>query len=459
MAVAHLTCARSHCLAPRRAVDAPLESHAYGRLFPGLKPLVTDEAALWALGEQGGACDGSVFADVEGGDDARETAAGWPFFGQFVAHDITADRSLPAHQADAAALRNARNPTIDLECLYGDGPSGAPYLYDRDDPAKLLLGINDAGQADDLPRNSQGMALIGDPRNDVHLFVAQFHVAMIKFHNRLVDWLREQGVPEAAVFGEAQRLARWHYQWIVLHEFLPRLVGQELMTDVLKHGPRFFRPQGVLAIPLEFADAAYRYGHSQIRHRYRINNDTPLLPLFPDLVGFDHVPASRVIDWSLLFDLPGHAPAQRAKKIDGRLARSLIELPLAITGEVEVDAYHSLAVRDLQRGHGLGLPSGEAVSAALGVAPLTAAEVGLGEGWRDGTPLWFYFLKEAEVRTDGERLGPAGGRIVGEVFIAMLDRDPGSFRTADPGWAPTLPAAESGTFGMADLLLFAAGSR
>jgi hypothetical protein len=458
MAVAHLTCARSHCLAPRRAVDAPLESHAYGRLFPHLKPLITDEAALWALGELGGACDGSVFADVEGGDDARETAAGWPFFGQFVAHDITADRSLPAHQADAAALRNARNPTIDLECLYGDGPSGAPYLYDRDDPAKLLLGINDAGQADDLPRNAQGVALIGDPRNDVHLFVAQFHVAMIKFHNGLVDWLRAEGVPEAAIFGEAQRLARWHYQWIVLQEFLPRLVGQELMADILEQGPRYFRPQGQLAIPLEFADAAYRYGHSQIRHHYRINHDNPPLPLFPDLVGFDHVPASRVIDWSLLFDLPGQAPAQRAKKIDGRLARSLIELPLAITGEVEVDAYHSLAVRDLQRGHGLGLPSGEAVAAEMGVTPLTAAEVGLGEGWRDGTPLWFYFLKEAEVRTDGERLGPAGGRIVGEVFVAMLDRDPGSFRTMDPGWAPTLPATESGTFGMADLLRFGEGT-
>jgi hypothetical protein len=423
-----------------------------------LKPLRSDEAALWALGDVDGACDGSVFADVEGGDDARETAAGWPFFGQFVAHDITADRSLPAHQADAAALRNARNPTIDLECLYGDGPSAAPYLYDRHDPAKLLLGINDAGQAEDLPRNAQGVALIGDPRNDVHLFVAQFHVAMVKFHNRIVDWLRAEGVPEAELFGEARRLARWHYQWIVLHEFLPLLVGQELMADILENGPRFFRPLEELAIPLEFADAAYRYGHSQIRHRYRINADTPPLPLFPDLVGFDSVPASRVIDWSFLFDLPGKRPAQRAKKIDGRLARSLIELPLAITGDVEVAAYHSLAVRDLQRGHSLGLSSGEAVAAAMGVAPLTIAEVGLGESWRDGTPLWFYLLKEAEVRADGERLGPAGGRIVGEVFVAMLDHDPGSFRALAPEWTPTLPAAHPGTFGMADLLHFASRS-
>lgn len=457
MAIAQFTCAHSHCLAPSRTVDAPLGPHAYGRLFPGLKPLHSDEAALWALGELGGACDGSVFADTDGGDDARETAAGWPFFGQLVAHDITADRSLPAHQADAAALRNARNPTIDLEFLYGDGPSGGPYLYDRNDPAKLLLGINDAGQAADLPRNAQGVALIGDPRNDTHLLISQLHVAMITFHNKVVDRLREQGRPEGEIFSAARRLASWHYQWIVLHEFLPLLVGRELTADILAHGARFFRPSEEIAIPLEFADAAYRYGHSQIRHRYRINQETAPLPLFPDLVGFDHVPASHVIDWALLFDLPGQPPAQRAKKIDGRLARSLIELPLAITGDVEVEAYHSLAVRDLQRGHGLGLPSGEAVSVEMGISPLTPEEVGLGDNWQQGTPLWFYLLKEAEVRAGGERLGPVGGRIVGEVFIAMLDHDPSSFRTLDREWTPTLPAARQGSFSLADLLQFAGG--
>jgi hypothetical protein len=455
---AHLTCAHDHCLAPSRAIDAPISPHAYGRLFPELPPLITDEAALWALGSPGGACDGAIVVDTEGGDDARETAAGWPFFGQLVAHDITADRSLPAHQADAAALRNIRNPTIDLEILYGDGPTGAPYLYDRTDPAKLLLGINDAGEPKDVPRNAQGVALIGDPRNDVHLFVSQLHVAMIGLHNGLVDQVRAAGVAEPRIFDEAQRLARWHYQWVVLHDFLPRLVGQELMEDIRTNGPRWFRPTGPIAIPLEFADAAYRYGHSQIRHRYRINDRTEPLPLFPDLVGFDPVPSDRVVDWALLFDLPGTAPAQRAKKIDGRLARSLIELPLAITGEVEVEAYHSLAVRDLQRGHSLGLPSGEAVSQAMGIEPLAAEEIGLDDGWRSETPLWFYLLKEAEVRAGGECLGPAGGRIVGEVLFILIDRDPDAFPSRQPDWAPTLPAAGSGPFGLADLLVFANGS-
>jgi hypothetical protein len=443
------------CLAPSRTIDAPLSAQAYGRLFPELPPLIADEAQLWALGGAGGLCDGGPVVDIEGGDDARDVASGWPFFGQMIAHDITADRSLPAHQADAESLRNARRPTIDMEFLYGDGPTGNPFLYDRNDAAKMLLGINDAGQPDDLPRNAQGTALIGDPRNDSHLVISQLHVAMLKFHNAVVDWLREQGVAEAVLFAEAQRLARWHYQWVVLLDFLPRLIGDDLTAALLMRGPRDFVGDLSYAIPLEFADAAYRYGHSQIRHRYQLNAACRPLPLFPELVGFAPVPAAHTIDWAFLFDLPGHPAAQRAKKIDGRLARSLIELPLAITGDVEVEAYRSLAVRDLQRGQGLGLPSGEAVARRIGEQPLSPEEVGLAAGgWRGETPLWFYILREADVRHDGERLGPVGGRIVGEVLTSLIDRDPGSFR-AVPGWTPSLPAAQPGHFGLADLLMFA----
>ena len=101
MTTPHLISARDHCLAPSRTVDAPIGAHAYGRMFPDLPPLVIEEALLWTIGDTGGACDSGPVVDTEGGDDARAVAAGWPFFGQFVAHDITADRSLPAHQVDA----------------------------------------------------------------------------------------------------------------------------------------------------------------------------------------------------------------------------------------------------------------------------------------------------------------------------------------------------------------------
>jgi hypothetical protein len=455
----HLAPARDHCLAPSRSIDAPLSyGGKYDRLFPDLPPLGGDDRLLLELGGPGGPCD-SVAGD--GVLDDATVAAGWPFFGQFIAHDITADRSSLQEHADPNTVHNFRTPRANLECLYGAGPVGSPFLYDRDDPAKLLVGENDAGRPDDVPRNRQGLALIGDPRNDVHLFMSQLHLALLKVHNGLVERLREDGIAETDLFDEAARAACWHYQWVIVNDFLPTLVGAELMADIDAHGPRFYKPDGDREpfIPFEFADAAYRYGHSQIRHTYRINAEVDGLSVFPDLVGFGPVPSARVIEWSCLFQLPGSPPPRPAKKIDGRLPRSLIELPREITGDVEIEAYHSLAVRDLQRGHALGLPSGQIVAEAMGERPLPREQVGLAAcGWNDDTPLWLYVVKEAEALNDGERLGPVGGRIVAEVLIGIIDADPGSYRAVDPGWRPTLPAARPGAFDVGDLLSFAAGT-
>lgn len=439
--------ARDHCLGPARAVDRPTGSSRYGRMFPGLDPLGTDPGLLMHAGETGGVCDAAAVLGVAGhGDDATE-AAGWPFFGQLIAHDITADRSpIATAGVDPLALRNARAPKLDLEMLYSDGPIGSPFLFDVADPAKFLLGP-DGG---DVPRNQQGVALIGDPRNDVHLFSLTLHVALLHAHNRIVDLLRADGVPEPALFGRARTTLTWHVQWIVVHDFLPRLVGASLVEQVLAEGGRWFAPAPHEAyIPLEFADAAYRYGHGQIRHTYRLADGMPAVPLFPDLVGFGPVAADRRLDLSQVFDVPGRPPAQRAKRLDGRLAASLIGLPEQVTGAVDTAAYRSLAVRDLLRGDTTGLPSGEAVADLVGVPALTADEVE--PAWPGGTPLWFYVLKEAEHRGGGDRLGPVGGLIVAEVLIGLLRADPTSYLSLEPGWQPDLPAAGPG-FGLADLL-------
>jgi hypothetical protein len=437
--------ARDHCLAPER-VDAPVEGGRYRRLFEDLPGLESDERALHALGQPGGPAD----LGVDGHAADASVEAGWPFFGQFIAHDITADRSPLGHRADPDEIRNFRTPRANLEGVYGAGPVGSPYLYDNGDPSKLLLGP-DGG---DVPRNQQGIALVGDPRNDVHLFMNQMQVGFIRLHNRLVDRLRDDGVSEADLFEEARRAATWHYQWVILREFLPTLIGPELTDQLLDFGADLYRPRDDPYIPFEFADAAYRYGHSQIRQLYRVNEQLGPCPVFPDLIGFCEVPPERRVDWSLLFDAPGRPPAQRAKRIDGRLPESLIVLPQAISGVGEADAYASLANRDLQRGQAIGLPSGEAVARALGLEPLSEEQIGLAaSGWRGETPLWIYVLKEADALQDGDRLGPVGGRIVGEVLVGIIDADPESFRSVDRSWRPTLPSYEPGRFGIADVLI------
>jgi hypothetical protein len=377
-------------------------------------------------------------------------AAGWPFFGQFIAHDITADRSPIGHRTDPRQIRNFRTPRANLEGVYGSGPVGSPYLYDKDDPVKLLLG--EGGH--DVPRNHQGIALLGDQRNDVHLFVSQMQVAFIRTHNRIVDRLRADGVAEAEVFEEARRAATWHYQWVILTEFLPLLVGDQLVGELLEGGWMLLRPEEAPYLPFEFADAAYRYGHSQIRDTYRINRDFGPVPVFPDLMGFGAVRLERTVDWALQFDLPGNGAAQRSKRIDGTLARSLISMPRQVTGEEEGSDYSSLANRDLQRGQTVGLASGEAVAREMGVEPLSPDQIGLAAGgWEYETPLWLYVLKEAEALENGDRLGPVGGRIVAEVLVGIIESDPECFRSVDRSWKPTLPSHDPDGFGIADILV------
>ncbi|HEX6506072.1 MAG TPA: heme peroxidase family protein [Chloroflexota bacterium] len=425
----------------------------YGRMFPPLPTPEADEAALIALGRSGAVMDDSTGFDDEGNN--PNIPAGFTIFGQFIAHDITADRSMLQHHENVDQLHNQRTPRLDLESVYGRGPLGSAYFYDLGDEDKLLLGINDAGLPNDLPRNRQGRALIGDPRDDVHSLISQLHVAFLTFHNRIVDHLRESGTPGAEVFGEAQRLARWHHQWIVTHEFLPLTAGAEIVQDVLTNGPRYYSYAERPFIPIEFADAAYRYGHSQIRSVYHLNENMQGR-VFPECAGGCPVSQSRTIDWRYFFNLGGPVSAQHTRRIDTRLVHPLISLPMSVVGQTDIPEYHSLAVRDLLRGRALDLPSGEALARYMGIEPLSAQERGLdGQDWQGETPLWFYILRESQVRQNGARLGEVGGRIVAEVLIGLIDADPLSYRSVDPGWRPTLPSAEDGSFTMADLLRFA----
>ena len=429
------------CLAPLRPVDAPVTPLAgrYARMLPDLPRLECDDEELLALGLAAAVPDDEL---VDGGE-----AAGWPVLGQLVAHDITADRSPLTARADLSRIGNFRSPRANLECLYGDGPVGAPFLYSRDDPAKLL----EAGH--DLPRNVEGIALLGDPRDDVHQLIAQLHVALIRAHNRAVDGVRAKGVAEADCFDTARRVTTWLYQWVVVHDFLRRLVGDDLVAEVLDEGPRWYRPGPESYIPFEFADAAYRYGHSQMRQRYRLNDALEPQSLFPDLLGFRPDRAGQahrlVVHVRPAGPAPGPArqahrrpPAPRAGGAAGRHHRR--------GGAARATARWPGAT--CSAGTASGLPSGEAVARAFGERPLDEDELGLraAHGWTAETPLWLYVLKEAQARGGGDRLGPVGGRIVAEVLIGILRNDPESYLAVEPDWRPAAPSGDP--FGVADLL-------
>ena len=465
------------------------DSGKFGRMFGALPPFASDNPsirqALLALGKAGGPMDAQdppaspaqLITDPvlsPHNVDNPTMTAGMTFLGQFIDHDITFDpTSSLERQADPEQIANFRTPALSLDNVYGSGPDASPHLYDKNHPAKLL--VESGGIKDDLPRNAQGTALIGDPRNDENLLVSQLHLAMLKFHNAVVDRLSAMGLTGAELFCEAQRQVRWHYQWIVLHEFLPLTCGAAMVANVLEKGRKFYKWNNEPFIPVEFSVAAYRFGHSQVRPSYRANftgnGGNPFIGMIfgnpganladPDDLRGGCRAARRFVGWSTFFDF-GDNQARRNKKIDTKLSSALFSLPTSVVSNPLPGANpSSLAQRNLLRHLTFALPSGQRVAQAMKVDVIDPAAMPELKALNldRATPLWYYILKESELQASGEHLGPVGGRIVAEVLIGLLQGDKQSFLSQEPDWLPTLPTRDPShqglRFSMVDLLTVA----
>jgi hypothetical protein len=437
-----------------------------------------------------------------------DISAGYTYFGQFIDHDLTFDpASSLQQQNDPDSLIDFRTPKFDLDCVYGRGPSDQPYLY-RDDGLHMLLGKKLTGNDKDpntrgVPRNmpdgnDPARALTGDPRNDENVIVSNLQASFLRFHNSVVNFLAERDVA-APAFKDVQTLVRWHYQWAVLHDFLPTVIGDKTLTDILPHilkgtdpleDPpklKFYRlASGAEAyMPVEFSVAAYRFGHSMVRPIYRINLSHERIPIFsadpPSLVGFLDFEADLAVDWSLFFEMAGSGEdltkerVQPAYKPDTSLVNPLGALPLSVAS----DPPPVLAGRNLLRGLRMGLPSGQAVAKHMGFPVIPDAQLIVGKASTDAgdqkenkvltdvssefvgnAPLWFYILAEGyqQFAADPEdttpiQLGPVGGRIVGEVFVGLMMADSHSYLRQEPCWRPIPEFCNAaGDFGIAELL-------
>ncbi|ADO67855.1 peroxidase family protein [Stigmatella aurantiaca] len=482
-----------HGFLPRNGEGTPLGQYVpsgkFGRLFPSLQPLLPPIAALEELGA---AMRDSAPGALRG--DNENIPAGFTYLGQFIDHDITFDTT-PIQEVlvDPLALHNFRTPALDLDCVYGRGPDDQPYLY-RLPPDDALFVIGHTSSATpagdpkvktslpfDLPRGEQGLAIIGDPRNDENLIVAQVHLALMRFHNKVVEGLRAGTVApppsatQATVFEQARKLVIWHYQWIVLNDFLRRVTDKDVLDGVRTKGRSFYLPLTDAFIPVEFSAAAYRLGHSMVREAYDYNDvftfrNTPrkVVPASLDLLfRFSGrsgtsvpIPSDWIIDFQRFFQLsPGNGSGPGlSRRLDPFLVPTLADIP-----NHGVRPGINLAVANLKRGRSLGLPSGQNVARRMRIEPLKPSQIAQGpdgevaakHNLHGETPLWYYILKEAEQRGGGKRLGPVGSRILSEVFVGLLEQDASSFLASNPQWTPTLPSARPGDFTMADLLTFA----
>lgn len=502
-------------------VAPPDPDNVFTRMFPDLPSFTaqTDTArrTMQALGARDGMLNAQdnmsdpvqsilnpgVFSPLN--EDNPDITAGMTFLGQFLDHDVTLDRNSSLNDnALPEQTQNFRTAAFDLDSLYGDGPAASPQLYETSagrikfivQPIPGSDAVSRHGAVrNDVPRNAIGNAIIADSRNDENIILSQLHLAMLSFHNAVTDHLARQPeyrqAPADRVFNDARRLVTWHYQWIILHEFLPGLIGRQRLDRILSQGTQFFRLEQrsnrvrlrdgreTARIPVEFSVAAFRFGHSQVRPSYRVNfGPTGGSPFFAfvfddtlnpdatdpeDLRGGKRAPR-RFVDWQTFFDF-GDGNVRPNKRIDTHLSSVLMNLPgaRAPSPGLPFDSLQSLPARTLTRHVNFGLPSGQAIARRMNLRILSPGELGeLSSFAADSThtldtstPLFFYILKEAEVAERGLRLGPVGSGIVGEVFVGLLKADSTSYLNVAPGWTPTLPSARAGQFTMTDLLTFA----
>jgi hypothetical protein len=462
--------------------------------------------------------------------------AGFTYLGQFVDHDLTMDRTDAQLGEDVTLdeLLQGRSPALDLDSVYGRGPRDRhDRIFYAADGVQLKVGTTSATtfpddrvnvelEGFDLPRAGGAAGtradrrrpLIPDLRNDENLAVAQTHLAFIRFHNRVVEEFALKGLSGHRLFTAARNEVVRHYQWMLRTDFLPRIIDPAIVTDVFAYGRRFFEAPGrghghhkqPPTMPIEFAVAAYRLGHSMIRGAYqwnRVFNSTgpgglaTLLQLFtftgvagnfepgsglpelddPNSGSVDTLPTNWIADFRRLYDFTEAgrpdlaAPANGGnvtKRIDSLLVDPLAQLPAGTfggRGSTVTDLQRNLAFRNLTRANMVHLASGQQMARLLHVQPLTEEQLltgagganldGLTDGQRaalvENTPLWFYILREAEIT--GGVLGGVGGRIVAEVFHRAIEGSRTSI-VRDPSWRPSL-GPDRHTFRMTDLLLFA----
>jgi hypothetical protein len=440
-------------------------------------------------------------AMVTAGGGMSQIPAGFTYLGQFTDHDLTFDKTsvMLGENVSPTQLLQARSPSLDLDSLYGAGPSDpASAKFYEADGIHLKMGKTraegiPAKDGFDLPRGAgttvkaKRRAIIPDPRNDENLAVAQTHLAFIRFHNRVVDTL-PSSVPPAARFAQARELVTKHYQWMLRTDYLPRVCAANVVNNVFNQGRKAFEvgvpPTDVPTMPIEFSVAAFRLGHSMIRRDYNWNaifdfgsGSLELLFEFSGLSGTlgggPRLPSTWIADFRRLYDFSEAGRADltvppgkfnRAMRLDTRLVNPLNLVP----GFPEDEA--NLAFRNLTRARMVTLATGQQMvtflkNKGVNLTKLTNTQIRDGANGADldgltpaqrtalvrNTPLWFYILREAEL--GGGKLRGVGARIVAETFHRAMEGSQVSI-VRDPTWRPTL-GPNSTTFRMVDLLLFA----
>lgn len=380
---------------------------------------------------------------------------GFTYFGQLVDHDTTKDQSRfeELWETPAEQLLNAHSSFLDLDVLYGRGPNCRTdcCLYEDGkfkvgDKVEPIGGGADATSFD-IAVSEDGQPLVADDRTAENIIQRQLVAAFARLHNAAVDQFEEEGFSREELFRKARLQVTWQYQWLVRGDYLGRVLDPQVYDEVFVHGRTQFVWQG-FSIPIEFAAAGFRFGHSMVREQYLLSShkEATLMEIMVRSCEKGALQAEWQIDWGRFFSGAGPHAAITAMPIDTKIADTLHHIPQPVADRFNAGFFArgsdplNLPHTSLQRGCLLQLPSGQLTARALGYPVLTQTELTCDcseritdqgrilrqTGLTEATPLWYYILKESEVRCNGNRLGPTGSRIVAETLYAALLDDPDS---------------------------------
>jgi hypothetical protein len=392
----------------------------------------------------------AVPAVAESADQASAAAA-YTYFGQFIMHDLTFDDTpfRAAGQREPEKTVNYRTPRLDLDSIYGDGPFSPRHHHLYKGVCFRLGEIKNRNEAEfDVPLDINDLPVVADERNCENALMRQIHAMFMKLHNLAVKNLDDGTMNDKTLFEAARTLVRWQFQWLVREDFLPTVCDPGVYDAVVRRNERLIHwPAGHFSIPVEFSQAAARFGHSMVKAIYTLIEHGPSVPLKSLFVGPGRKGAlhpDHAVEW-FHFTRSHQASSQ---DIDTLLADPLSNVP-----DESIDPFvttpmphepHMLALRTLCRGAATKLPTGQQVRVALQpgailpVSDTNRAWKKLHElGFANETPLWYYILLEAEIPGKHLRLGTIGSRLVAEVIEASLLHDPGSILSQGGGeWQP-----------------------
>jgi len=341
---------------------------------------------------------------------------------------------------DPREQNNVVTAFIDGSMVYGSDSGRETFLRDLDahnGKLKLdgqgLLPLNTAGlpNGNGPPGNIPAeMFIAGDMRVNEQVGLIVIHTLLVREHNWLVDQLVADGVVgEENLYQQAKAIVEGEIQHITYNEFLPMLLGSEMIDDWGGYNsavdPR---------VSTEFSTAGFRVGHTLLSSELeRFNADGTVAP------GGHLSLADSFFDPQIIKD-EGIEPILRglvigkSEKIDNFV---IDEVRNFLFGEPAPVGGFDLASLNIQRGRDHGIASYNDVRLAYGLPVANSffditndieladkLEQAYGVGNVDDVDLWVGGISEP----------PVPGGMVGETFAAIIADQFQRSRDGDRFW-------------------------